>query len=202
MNYFIIALFIVSPVLSFAAGDEDKTGIKPAKSFLLGQSRLDSGAVLGGVGPDSDLVQRAEGGNVESMVRLYTFYQKEGDIEKANDFLRRAAEKGDIPSLKLVYQQTGEVLSTGVMVVVDSRLFAPIKASLGNRGLWYSTRPMEDLSFRVGREGSDFNDIDSSSWREGLERDKEEIKKTVIYEITDGERNTLETTSLRCRFAF
>ena len=152
MKYLIVTLFFIFPVFSFAAEGE----------------------------PDPVLVQKAEAGDIDSIVQLYGFYEKKGDPDKANDFLRKAAEKGHIPSLKLIYQQTGEILSTGVEIVINSRLraFAPLRGSgLGNTDLLH------------------FNRLDYLSSERGLAESAVEIRKAVIYEITDGQKNTLEASA-------
>ena len=152
MKYFIIILFSIFPVFSLAVEGE----------------------------PDPDLVKKAEAGDIDSIVQLYGFYEKKGDSDKANDFLRKAAEKGHIPSLKLIYQQTGEVLSAGLETVLNAQLFAFTslrRPGFGNTSLLY------------------FNRLDYLSSERGLEESASEIRKAIINEITDGQRSTLEAST-------
>ena len=174
MNYFIIILFVLFPVFSFAA-DEDEKENKP---FILDQSRLDSGATLGGVEPDVNLVEKAEAGDVEALVRLYQFYQDNGESQKADSTLHKAAEKGHIPSLKLIYQQTGEILSAGVEAAVNAHVFAPLRSSGGRTefGLMH------------------FSYMDHLSSRNGLEESESHFRSSIISQITDGEKNSLVET--------
>ena len=150
MKYFIIILFSIFPVFSLAVEGE----------------------------PDLDLLKKAEAGDIDSIVQLYEFYEKKGDSDKANDYLNKAAEKGHIPSLKLVYQQTGKILSAGVEAAVSAHVFAPLKSSGGR------------TEFGLMR----FNYMDHLSSRDGLEEETSHFRRSIISQITDGETNSLVET--------
>lgn len=141
MNYFIIVFLIIFPFFSFSAELELK------------------------------LVQKAEAGDVEALVQLYEFYRDNGRSKEADSALNRAAEKGHIPSLKLVYQQTGKVLSVGVETAINTQLFAPL----------LRTKP--DLM-----EFSHMNHLSSIN---GLEEEISETRRAIISQITDGKKDSL-----------
>lgn len=145
MNYFIIVFLIIFPVFSFSTELESK------------------------------LVQKAETGDVEALVQLYEFYRDNRMSEKADSALNRAAEKGHIPSLKLVYQQTGKILSVGVEAAVNTGLFAPFIA----------------YGERTKSGAMDFSDMDHLPSINGLEGEVSKVKRSIISQITDGKKSSL-----------
>ena len=171
VNYFIIILLILFPVFSLAAEKENN----PSERFILDQSRLDSGAVLGGAEPDSESVQKAEAGDIEALVRLYEFYRDNGESQKADLTLYKAAEKGHIPSLKLIYQQTRAILLTGLEAAVSAHIFAPLR-SFGGR-----------TEFGLMQ----FSYMDHLSSADGLQEESSRFRSSIISQITDGETDSL-----------
>lgn len=145
MNCFIIVFLIIFPVFSFSAE------------------------------PNSELVQKAEKGDVEALVQLYEFYRDNEKFEKADSALNRAAEKGHVPSLKLVYQQTGKILSVGVEAAVNEQLFAPF--------------------MRANLDLTEFSNMDHLLSLDGVEEKISGTRRSVISQITDGKKTSLAKTS-------
>lgn len=167
MTYCIFFMVLAFSIFAFGAEDENEN--KPKPLFMLDQSKLDSGAVLGGAEPDSDLVKKAEEGDVKSWVQLYSFYQKNRESEKADSALNKAAELGDIPSLQMIYEKTGKIPTAGLNVVIHS--LSPTLSS--QRPIGSNLLPL-------------FSYMDYLSSEVGLEEDMLRRKREAIYIITNG----------------
>ena len=117
---------------------------------------------------EKEMLERAEEGDKQAILQLLDFYKNNGNNEQAKVFLEKAAEVGDISSLKEIYQQTGRILFVGVNAAARDRIFG---LDLGGRMTLLKASRMDYLSSpqRVA--------------------DESRIREKLINEITQGEQS-------------
>lgn len=71
---------------------------------------------------EKEMLEKAEAGDRQAILQLLDFYKSNGNTEQVKVFLEKAAEVGDISSLKEIYQQTGRILLVGVNTAVRNRM--------------------------------------------------------------------------------
>ena len=115
-----------------------------------------------------EMLERAEAGDKQAILQLLDFYKNNGNNEQAKVFLEKAAEVGDISSLKEIYQRTGRILFVGVNAAARDQIFG---LDLGGRMTLLKASRMDYLSSpqRVA--------------------DESRIREKLINEITQGEQS-------------